>query len=641
MPTRAPTPPEDPNTTGTRAASTPMTPTRAPTPPNPGPSSGDHAPAPAPPLTTPTRAPTPPNPGPSSGDHAPAPAPPLTTPTRAPTPPNPGPSSGDQVPTPPPTDEHPATPPVGPTSPQSQDPPSAPQHPAPAENPSAPPPAVVTKKKEKRSRHQKGQPKARPGKLSWKGQPKARPGKLSWVHGTKKVFFERRKEDWLLEAEENRAGAFYTKMTKLYILKYGYDLADDQDLEQDVEDPPDAMADAVVYEVLDQAQIDFRAQYRKTLRVRIGQWYRLEYGSLLKSDKTAFKELFTGVLDGAPPKPQRGRINHFYSRNFYDTCIKARVEARLAALQRRAENTGGAPPNKIEVIARVTAEVWEEETPAFRQECELALECEYQAALKAWEASLVDSPSRSAEEVAATLENAAFYLQPVHAGTTKGLAAVNWPKHDWQGFQDVEKSMIGFARECFSDAECRARVVAGSVTESGTGSQTASGSSASASGSRAAGSAGPVPAPALPAPVLRGAVQPPPPAPGAQSNPSMSPDVQMGMDTSDGDGHGNGIDNGGDNSADRSLGNDEGGGGDGGTGGDGGAGDIGDAAACDEYWQRDDRGEWTEELVRAHAALELGRGWGVGWAKCVANFFDFESAWGFAEGSWQIVSDGA
>ncbi|KAJ7865937.1 hypothetical protein B0H13DRAFT_1530446, partial [Mycena leptocephala] len=47
---------------------------------------------------------------------------------------------------------------------------------------------------------------------------------------------------------------------------------------------------------------------------------------------------------------------------------------------------------------------------------------------------------------------------------------------------------------------------------------------------------------------------------------------------------------------------------------------------------------WTEELGQAHTALELGRGWGVGWAKCVGKFFDFEGVCGFTEGSWQMGS---
>jgi hypothetical protein len=127
----------------------------------------------------------------------------------------------------------------------------------------------------------------------------------------------------------------------------------------------------------------------------------MQYGYLLKSDKTAFQELFTGVLDGAPPKPQRGRMAHFYSRKFYDTRIKEEVEERLASLTRHAEREGGPPPKRIDVIAKVTAECWDRETPEFQRDCELALEREYQQVLKGWEASLSDSPTRTAEEIAA------------------------------------------------------------------------------------------------------------------------------------------------------------------------------------------------------------------------------------------------
>jgi hypothetical protein len=77
--------------------------------------------------------------------------------------------------------------------------------------------------------------------------------------------------------------------------------------------------------------------------------------------------------------------------------IKLHIEACLAALQRCAAQTGGQPLNKINMVATVTAEIWEEETPAFKQECKLALEREYQAALTAWEVLLADSPTRSAE----------------------------------------------------------------------------------------------------------------------------------------------------------------------------------------------------------------------------------------------------
>jgi hypothetical protein len=56
----------------------------------------------------------------------------------------------------------------------------------------------------------------------------------------------------------------------------------------------------------------------------------------------------------------------------------------------------------------------------------------------------------------------------------------------------------------------------------------------------------------------------------------------------------------------------------------------------DEEWRRHDRADWTQQLGRAHVAFEVGRSWGVDWARCVQKFFDFESAWGYAEGTWKM-----
>jgi hypothetical protein len=114
-------------------------------------------------------------------------------------------------------------------------------------------PVIVTRIKEKRGRHAKG-------------TAKARFDKPSWVYGTKKVFFAKRKDDWLRETEARKASEFYLKIAKLYIKKYGRHLADDQDLAFDIEDPPDEAADEVVHEVLDAEEEVFRTAYLKTLR---------------------------------------------------------------------------------------------------------------------------------------------------------------------------------------------------------------------------------------------------------------------------------------------------------------------------------------------------------------------------------------
>ncbi|KAJ7439914.1 hypothetical protein B0H11DRAFT_1689121, partial [Mycena galericulata] len=299
-----------------------------------------------------------------------------------------------------------------------------------------------------------------------------------WVWGTKLKFLSKRKADWVAVAEDKKTGPFYTKLAKLYVLKYGYDLADDEDFEYDVPDPKDEEADTVIYEVLSPEEAAFRSEYKKKLCGRLGQWFRGEYGSLLKSDKAAFSDLFTGILDGAPAKPQRPKMINFFSRKFYDKLVKDRFDDRMAALVRRKARTGEEVPAEINVRNKITKEVWEEQTLAFREDVELQMEREHELAMIGWKASMADSPTRSPEEIAATLENAAYYLQPfvdaiqqrfgmcatvllcgpigkrggaigvqsVHAGETKGLAPLKWPKFDSIGFGEVEKSMISFAR---------------------------------------------------------------------------------------------------------------------------------------------------------------------------------------------------
>ncbi|KAJ7711945.1 hypothetical protein B0H14DRAFT_3524242 [Mycena olivaceomarginata] len=306
-------------------------------------------------------------------------------------------------PPPPPNDAPHGSPPSPPPNNMPHGfPPAPPPNDVPHGPPPTPPPSngessptgpqLITVPKEKCGRHKKV-------------LPKSRPGKLSWVHGTKLAFFARRKDDWLREVEANLVGAFYMKICKLYVIKYRYDMADDQDLAVNMEDPDNSVADEVVHEKVSEDVQAVRTKFLATLRSWVGQWYHDQYGGLLKNDQAAFKELFTGVLDGAPPKPQRGRIIHFYSRKFYETRVKEHVEKRLEKSPAEGESS-------IKLVAKVTSERWEQESPDFKHECETAMEREYQQALKGWEASLADSPTRTAEEITATLENATLYLQP-------------------------------------------------------------------------------------------------------------------------------------------------------------------------------------------------------------------------------------
>ncbi|KAJ7164598.1 hypothetical protein C8R43DRAFT_946413 [Mycena crocata] len=124
-----------------------------------------------------------------------------------------------------------------------------------------------------------------PKKRGKRSDPALKRGKPSWVWGTKLVFFGSRKHLWLKAMEEGTQGKFYTKMAKLYVVKYDHTLGDKEDFEYDVEDPPDEWADRVVNEVVPPDVAAFRQKYHNTVRDRIGAWYCDQHSSLLKDDK--------------------------------------------------------------------------------------------------------------------------------------------------------------------------------------------------------------------------------------------------------------------------------------------------------------------------------------------------------------------
>jgi hypothetical protein len=105
----------------------------------------------------------------------------------------------------------------------------------------------------------------RKGKKRKKGETKKKRGKASWVWGTKLRFFEARKDEWLAAVDTNQTSPFYTTMAKLYVRKYGYHVKDNEDLVEDIADPPDEAANVVVNECLDVEEAEARSKYHNTL----------------------------------------------------------------------------------------------------------------------------------------------------------------------------------------------------------------------------------------------------------------------------------------------------------------------------------------------------------------------------------------
>ncbi|KAJ7076249.1 hypothetical protein B0H15DRAFT_805699 [Mycena belliarum] len=138
---------------------------------------------------------------------------------------------------------------------------------------------------------------ARARKRAREGHPDVKPGKVGWVHGTKLRFFETDKDDYLAALEVKQAGAFYSRMARLYLGKYGYYLDWDDDLEDDDDVASDVDNDEDVDD-LSAEEAEERSAYYKKLRAvtykKIGVWYNSQHGgSVEKKTKTmTFKQLF-------------------------------------------------------------------------------------------------------------------------------------------------------------------------------------------------------------------------------------------------------------------------------------------------------------------------------------------------------------
>ncbi|KAJ7787570.1 hypothetical protein B0H14DRAFT_3505320 [Mycena olivaceomarginata] len=300
-------------------------------------------------------------------------------------------------------------------------------------------------------------------------------------------------EDWQTAKRlgQEKVSTFYDDITNLYIQKYGYDMKDEEDLEEDVLDPTDPNARST--DVLDKEEADCHSAISASVRGRIGQWYRLNYGDgAEQGKKNMFQDLLSGgqdVADGT--KPGKAQAWQFYSKLYYEERVKKIFEEELKVQTQRAKDLGLDPPADVKVRGEVTRRVWEGESPEFRADVEARLQADYDRRVRAWEIGRAEVPSTTKEEMIGALNNAGHYLQPladgiharfgmnvvimlagpigdqggaigvrsVHAGKTKGLNARAWYEFDRLGYREAEKSMIRFSEKCYTTEECRSRVV--------------------------------------------------------------------------------------------------------------------------------------------------------------------------------------
>ncbi|KII83052.1 hypothetical protein PLICRDRAFT_180780 [Plicaturopsis crispa FD-325 SS-3] len=319
------------------------------------------------------------------------------------------------------------------------------------------------------------------------------PGRTSWVKGTKLTFLDSRRETWqrAVDAGPVKAGVFYSNVTKLFLKKYGYNLPLDEDLEVDVEDPPDECIDDEdpEQEDMDEEEAERRSDIYTTTRTKIGQWYRHKYRKLLKRDKRSdmLNSLFENIANFTPKPPRKLRVEQFYSKKYYASRIKARFEADWERAQEdwKVVEGNGNPdnlraPSRINVRNQATKAAYEMETDEFKKDVEIWLETERAAKLRAFEAKKEEAPRGTPEQFHQILADMGYYLQPfadiiskkfhsavalfvtgpfgengeievrsVHAGRTRDLLQEKWHENDPEAMTMIGNAMTKFAHKVF------------------------------------------------------------------------------------------------------------------------------------------------------------------------------------------------
>ncbi|KAI0039111.1 hypothetical protein FA95DRAFT_1577808 [Auriscalpium vulgare] len=164
-------------------------------------------------------------------------------------------------------------------------------------------------------------PKSKPGKKtsqrkkssSSKTPGQGRCDRPPWARGTKLAFLER----WVSEyrkiaGNKGKVNKFYTKIARMFIIKYGYDLPVDQDTTKVLEDPDQAQLDVVS----EYANVDNENCCMVPIHIR-----RLQ--NLLKASTS---DTFTALIEKVVQAPQRGQAIHMYSKRYWSTKIAAHYD---------------------------------------------------------------------------------------------------------------------------------------------------------------------------------------------------------------------------------------------------------------------------------------------------------------------------
>ncbi|TRM55217.1 hypothetical protein BD626DRAFT_589157 [Schizophyllum amplum] len=322
-----------------------------------------------------------------------------------------------------------------------------------------------------RSQRTLSAPSTMPKRVKAKDDPsRKKPGVTPWATGTKLAFLARRQPEWKVSLDR---GGFYDNTVEGFCLKYGIGFDLQTDIAEDTPDP-DPTVTPLDFSHMSEEEVVSAKKYVKYARSKISQWFRDE-DKKVKTPQADFAKLFKGHVQAQRKPPTSLRVHQFYSKVYYATKVRHVFESTFNAEVAAYEERMKLAPLALVVRNRVTRECWENEPESFKELVRQAHQDEKDEQASAFKSAMNASDELvTPEDYDREISTAALYLQPIidaihsklglvvaHSGKTHGYSPSTFPEFNQDGCEDIERILVDFTKNVYTQDECDARALPG------------------------------------------------------------------------------------------------------------------------------------------------------------------------------------
>ncbi|KAG6807607.1 hypothetical protein H0H92_006944, partial [Tricholoma furcatifolium] len=315
----------------------------------------------------------------------------------------------------------------------------------------------------------------------------AKLGRTSWVKGDMLKFYESRGAEYRLavEAGPQVTGRFYDKMTRLTILRWGWDLQ--QSLATDSK-PTDeaAMQMSVADDDATVEQTNRRKETFDALKARLGNWFRHHFRNV-DSNKNAtgiVKEILVSMRDvSTQSKGEKMTAQKLFRQEKWETELKSEFETHWKGLQ----DAGAPDKDRLkqcniftkakfreqpeDYIAKLTEEAARlnkvNDEGIMHKITGPATAVEFQRAMAEAGSVLYPLANASAKHLGAIVvimccgvnSQGKIEVHTAQSSMDGGCVPQLWPEWDPDRFTETERSLQGYGHAFFSREDCRARII--------------------------------------------------------------------------------------------------------------------------------------------------------------------------------------